>query len=245
MIKRHTKPNPGQEHPGRYRRARGVAARVQRAAGLPGVRRPDAHRPQDPRRRPQGPHLPQVRGSGRQMSRPEGQVPEGRRAGAAEGVRLQERDGRAADREGRREHGPGRGDAERKLDRHGRRRARPHHRAEARDAPREEVDRAVQGPQGHADRHDGHAARRADVGVPRPPDEHRAAARPRLQGRVAPRVRRPRQLHAGPSRSAAVPRDRLHEGRQGARHERVGRDDGQDRRRSAEAAAVHRHAVPR
>ena len=37
-------------------------------------------------------------------------------------------------------------------------------------APREEVDRAVQGAQGHADRRDGDAARRADVGVPRPPD---------------------------------------------------------------------------
>src|SRR4029078_12692220 len=41
----------------------------QRAAGLPGVRQSDAHRPQDSRRRPQGPHLPQVRGGGRQMSR--------------------------------------------------------------------------------------------------------------------------------------------------------------------------------
>ena len=34
---------------------------------------------------------------------------------------------------------------------------------------------------------DGDAARRADVGVPRPADEHRAAARARLQGRVAAR----------------------------------------------------------
>ena len=33
----------------------------------------------------------------------------------------------------------------------------------------EEVDRAVQAAQGHAHRRDGHAARRADVGVPRPP----------------------------------------------------------------------------
>src|SRR5918994_455671 len=33
------------------------------------MRRADAHRPQDAWRRPQGPHLPQVRGSGRQMSR--------------------------------------------------------------------------------------------------------------------------------------------------------------------------------
>src|SRR6185369_773810 len=37
--------------------------------GVPRVRRGDAHRSQDPRRRPQGPHLPQVRGSGRQMNR--------------------------------------------------------------------------------------------------------------------------------------------------------------------------------
>ena len=28
MIKRHTKPNPGKQHQGRHRRARGVAARV-------------------------------------------------------------------------------------------------------------------------------------------------------------------------------------------------------------------------
>src|SRR5207247_6105652 len=33
------------------------------------VRRPDARRPQDSRRRPQGTHLPQVRGGRRQMSR--------------------------------------------------------------------------------------------------------------------------------------------------------------------------------
>jgi hypothetical protein len=44
----------------------------------------------------------------------------------------------------------------------------------------------------------------------------------------AARVRRPRQLHARPARSAAVSRNRLHEGRQGARHERVGRHDGED-----------------
>src|ERR1700676_3240611 len=33
------------------------------------MRGPDADRSQDPRRRPQSPHLPQVRGSRRQMSR--------------------------------------------------------------------------------------------------------------------------------------------------------------------------------
>ncbi len=54
-------------------------------------------------------------------------------------------------------------------------------------------------------------------------------ARPRLQGRLDEGFRRPRQLHAGAPGPAAVPRDRLHEGRQGARHECVGGDDGQDR----------------
>src|SRR5262249_58794946 len=56
------------EHQGRHRRARILAARLERAAGLPRVRRADARRPQDSRRWPQGADLPQVRGSGRQMS---------------------------------------------------------------------------------------------------------------------------------------------------------------------------------
>jgi hypothetical protein len=43
---------------------------------------------------------------------------------------------------------------------------------------------------------------------------------------------------------ADLPGDRLHEGRQGARHERLGRHDGQDRRGGAQAAAAARHAVP-
>src|SRR5215471_14918240 len=62
MIKRHTKPNPGKQIKG------GVVAREQRPARLPRVRAADAHRAQDSRRRPQGAHLPQVRGSGRQMT---------------------------------------------------------------------------------------------------------------------------------------------------------------------------------
>ena len=60
---------------------------------------------------------------------------------------------------------------EREARRHRRRRAGAHHRPEAGDAPREEVDRAVQAAQGHAGRRDGDAARRADVGVPRSPDQ--------------------------------------------------------------------------
>ena len=64
-------------------------------------------------------------------------------------------------------------------------------------APRHQVDRAVQAAPGHAGRRHGDAARRADVRVPRPPDQHRAAARARLPRRVAEGLRRPRQLHDG------------------------------------------------
>ena len=81
-------------------------------------------------------------------------------------------------------------------------------------------------------------------GIPRPPDLDRAAARARLPRRLAEGLRRPRQLHPGPAGPAAVPRDRLHEGRQGARHERVDGDDGEDGRGSTQAAATARHAVP-
>ena len=69
MIKRHTKPNPGKNIKGGIVEREASLHASQRAARVPGVRRADAHRPQDARRRPQGPHLPQVRGSGRQMSR--------------------------------------------------------------------------------------------------------------------------------------------------------------------------------
>ena len=54
-------------------------------------------------------------------------------------------------------------------------------------------------------------------------------ARPRLSRRVVEGVRRARQLHARTARSADVPRNRLHESRQGAGHERLCGDDGEDR----------------
>ena len=61
---------------------------------------------------------------------------------------------------------------------------------------------------------------------------------------VSPKgLRRPRQLHARPQGPAPVPRDRLHEGRQGARDEHLGRHHGEDRRGVAQAAAAPRHAV--
>ena len=49
----------------------------------------------------------------------------------------------------------------------------------------------------------------------------------------------------GPAGPAAVSRDRLHESGQGPRHERLGGHDGENRPGGAQAAAVHRHAVPR
>ena len=51
------------------------------------------------------------------------------------------------------------------------------HRPEAGRDRAQEVDRDLQAPRGPADRRDGHAAPRADVGVPRPPHQLRAPAR--------------------------------------------------------------------
>ena len=70
----------------------------------------------------------------------------------------------------------------------------------------------------------------------------RAAARPRLPRRVAARLRWPRQLHARPEGPAAVPRDRLHEGGQGARNEHLGGDHRENRRGVAQTAAAARNA---
>ena len=124
---------PAEEHQGRHRRARGAAARVERADRLPGVRRADARRAasvlDDGTARAV---LPEVQGSGGQMSAPERALRQGRGAGAPQGVRLHERHGRAADHEGRRQHGPRRGHAERQDRRHRRRGARQDHRPEGR-----------------------------------------------------------------------------------------------------------------
>ena len=168
MIKRHTKPNPQQEHQGRHRGARGVAARVERAAGVPRVRQADARRPQDARRRPQGPHLPQVRGSGRQMSRLKERVREGSGAGAHEGVRLHERDGRAEDR--RRSSSTWASARRRRTPRSSTpaptsSRASPARSRSTRRAKKSIAQFKVR--KGMPIGDDGDAARRADVGVPR------------------------------------------------------------------------------
>jgi len=69
IIKRHTKPNPQRNIKGGMveREATIHASNVKLVDPENG--QADPHRPQDPGRRPQGPHLPQVRGSGRQMNR--------------------------------------------------------------------------------------------------------------------------------------------------------------------------------
>ena len=188
IIKRHTKPNPQRNIKGGLveREAPLHASNVQLVC--PECGKPTRLGKQDPRRRPQGPHLPQVRGSGRQMSR----LKERYEKEVAPALKKEFGYGNVMAipkiAEGRRQHGARRSDAEREDRRHRRRRGRAHHRPEAGDHAREEVDRAVQGPQGHADRRDGHAARRAHVGVPRPPDLGRAAARARLPRRVAARA---------------------------------------------------------
>ena len=175
----------------------------------------------------------------------EREVPEGRRAGAHEGVRLHERDGRA--RRSRRSSSTWASARRRRTPRS----STPAPTSSARITGQKPVTRRAK---------KSIAQFKVRKGMPIGTmvtlrgermweflDRLMSIALPRVRDfkGVSPQgLRRPRQLHARPARSAAVPRDRLHEGRQGARHERVGRDDGEDRRGSAEAAAVHRHAVP-
>ena len=122
---------PGQEHQGRHHEARGAAARLQRAAGVPRVRRADPHRPQDRSRT--GARSASA-ASAREWSTNEpgeGTLPPGRRAGPDEGVRLHERHGRPQDHEGRGQHGARRSHAEREDRRHRPGRTRADRRAEA------------------------------------------------------------------------------------------------------------------
>ena len=94
----------------------------------------------------------------------------------------------------------------------------------------------VQGAREHADRRQGHPAQDADVRVPRPSGEHRAAARPRLPRPEPEVVRRPRQLRLGHQGAHRVPRDQLRQGRAGLGHGHHRLHDGQDRRRGPRAA---------
>ena len=82
-------------------------------------------------------------------------------------------------------------------------------RPEAEHPPRPQVRRRVQAARGHARRPDRHAARRARLRVPRPPDLDRDPADPRLPRAEPALVRRPRQLLHGRPRADHLPRDRL------------------------------------
>jgi hypothetical protein len=65
--------------------------------------------------------------------------------------------------------------------------------------------RRLQAARRHADRRQGHPARRPDVRVPGPPDQHRAAARSRFPWSESEELRRPWQLRHG-SRSTSCSR---------------------------------------
>ena len=132
FIKRHTRPNPQKNIKGGIVEREAALHAVERAARLPGVRRADARRPPAARRRPPRAVLREVQGSGGQMNRLRERYVKRRRAGAPQGVRLHERHGRAQDHEGRGQHGPRRGHAEREDRRHRRRGARQDHRARRR-----------------------------------------------------------------------------------------------------------------
>ena len=95
-----------------------------------------------------------------------------------ERVRLRQRHAGPRPGQDRRQHGCRRGRPRLQADR--RRGPRPgrDHRPEAAGHQGAQVHRAVQAARGHADRRPRHAARRPDVGVPRPAALHRAAPHP-------------------------------------------------------------------
>ena len=158
-------------------------------------------------------------------------------------VRVRQRDADPGADQDRREHGRRRGGQGRQADR--RRGPRPghDHRAEAGRGAGQEVHRPVQAARGHADRRARHAARRPDVGVPRPAAGHRAAPDPRLPRPVRPAVRRARELHLRPDRAGHVPRDRPGQGGPAARDGHHRRHHGHQRRRRPRAAAAARLPV--
>ena len=108
----------------------------------------------------------------------------------------------AADHEDHAQHGRRRGEDRREGARRGDRGADDHRRPARADAPRPQVDRAVQDPRGDADRREGDAARRPDVGVPRP-----ARSRSRCRGSATSAAStRTRSTAAATTRSASASR---------------------------------------
>ena len=166
----------------RKRRATHPRARLQARRLRPGDRPLMATAKHRRVTRPRGPRL---------HAAPEAAV---RRASsaAAEGRARPLADAGAAHLEDHAQHGRRRGQDRREAARRRDRGADDHRRAARAGAPRTQVDRAVQDPRGHADRREGHAARRPHVGVPRPARVDRAAAHPRLPRAQPALVRRPR-----------------------------------------------------
>ena len=116
-------------------------------------------------------------------------------------------------------------------------------RPEAEHPPRPQVRRGVQAARGHAGRPDRHAARRARLRVPRPPDLDRDPAHARLPRPEPALVRRPRQLLHGRPRADHLPGDRLRHRRPGPRARRHHHHHRADRRRGVRPARRARHAV--
>ena len=194
VAKRHTKPRqsagcdrPDAEGPaGRDPRSRPAAADRQGHARLQPLRQADADRPQGPRQRSPRPGLPPLRraaGGEVVTSRLHERYAAEIAPGTPEAVRVRQPDAGAAAQQDRHQHRPRRGAVERQGARRGPRRPDPHHRPEADRDEGQAVDRPVPPANRQHDRGQGHAPRRADVGLPRSPDDARPAAHPRLPGR--------------------------------------------------------------
>ena len=166
------------------------------------------------------------------------------RPAAARAVRLLERDAGPAAGEDHPQHGSRRGEAGHEDARGGRGADGRDRRAEARRAPRAQVDRHLQAARGHAGGRDGDAAGRAHVGDARSPAVDRDPADPGLPGAEPALVRRARQLLDGRARADHLSGDRLRRDRPGPGSERHDHHHGRDRRRGARAAAAARDALP-
>ena len=194
MMKKHTRPNPQKNVSGRHSGARGADQALEPAGGLPELQRADPHRIASQRRR-----RPAV-------------LQEVRNGDLAMAARLKEQYQKEVRKKIQDEFGiknimavpkiekivlnMGIGEAisEHEGSRQRRRGAGPDRRTEAGHHQGQEVDRQLQAARRRSHRHDGHSARREDVRVSRPADQHRAAARPRF----------PRRSPRSPSTAAAT-----------------------------------------
>ncbi len=268
VAKRHTKPRPirdssrmggAQVVPGGILDKPAPDAGVERHGRLPRLRQPDARRHAekevkgeiDPRPRLQARGLrPGDRSLMAEAPTMETYVPrlkqryEERDPPAAPGgARRLDGHGRPEGHEDDAEHGRGRGEDRCEGARRRDRRADHHRRSARPGAPRDEVDRELQAPRGDARRRARHAARRADVRVPRPTRVDRASAHPRLP-RPRPRVvRRSRQLLDRDPGADHLPGDRLRQGSGDPRPRRRDHDVGEVGRGGPRAARRARTSV--